>query len=110
MSFSSLAYYYSNLAKMAVGIFLNDWPVTLLFAALVVIAAVMNSPFHHSSSVTRRALLLVPLVFPFAIIAAGARLDAPAGEFREDFAWQACVVYVLFLLHVTCGIWIVYLL
>ena len=85
---------------------LARWPITLLLGVLLVVAAIKNNPFRQAG--LQKIWLLVPFVFPFAIIAAGARFQAPAGEFREGFAWQANVVYLLFLLHIIVGIWVIY--
>src|ERR1700684_189499 len=99
MSLSLFLSEYSELAYMAaMGIFRIRLPITLFLCILLVVPAIKNNPFRQSG--LQKAWLLVPFVFPFAIIAAGVRFKAPAGEFREDFVWQANVIYLLFLLHV----------
>jgi hypothetical protein len=100
---------YWELAKFAtVGILGSRWPVTLFFSVFLVIASLTNYPFGQPCVEAPKAWLLAPLIFPLAILAAGACFAAPAGEFRGDFAWQSWAVYLLFLFHTIVGVWIIY--
>jgi len=108
MNLNSFLQEYLELTKFALtALFLVQWPIMLVFLLFLFAAALKSRPFPQPFP-ARLVWVFAPLIFPLIILDVGACLAAPAGMVRSDFAWQACVIYVLLLLNVITGVWIIY--
>ena len=108
MNLNSFLQEYLELTKFALAaLFLGQWPIMLAFLLFLFVAALKSRPFPQPFF-ARLIWLFAPLIFPLIILDVGACLAAPAGMVRSDFAWQACVIYVLLLLNIITGVWIIY--